>query len=116
MTDEQKREILKGTIRVINDTSKIVDESINLLKKKEKYNQLISRMNLEVVELEYANEILNFRILIGLLILDLSTTTRGLIKAETKYEEIYSLKQMVVIIKKDIKKFMILLFIIKMEI
>jgi len=104
MTDEQEIEILEQTIRVISETSKIVDQSTNLLKKKEKFIQLTSQMNLEVVELEYANDVLNFRILIGLLILDLSTTTRNLIRAEIKYEEIYSLKQMVVIIKEGYQK------------
>ena len=104
MTDEQEIEILEQTIRVISETSKIVDQSTNLLKKKEKFIQLTSQMNLEVVELEYANDVLNFRILIGLLILDLSTTTRNLIRAEIKYEEIYSLKQMVVIIKEEYQK------------
>jgi hypothetical protein len=103
MTDESKTKLAEITELMIKEKSKAIDEVRLLLKKNEKISEFMAERNLPF-DLDGINHILEYRMFIGILLLDLCSATRIYLNAKSKYETIYSARHIVVIINEGYKK------------
>jgi len=103
MTEETKTKILKNTESKITETTKIVDELRRLQKTTEDIQLFMSQKNIHI-KLDNLKSLLKYRMLIGLLILDLASAMRIYLNAKFKYEELFSARQIIVIINEGFKK------------
>ena len=101
LSDETKAELLRNTEFEIIEKTKSIDETRNYLIAIDKTFGLLQERN---TDLENIERLLEFRLLIGLLILDLTTSTRIYLNAKYKYEGLYSIRQIIVIINEGYKK------------
>jgi len=103
MTEETKTKILKNTESKIIETTKIIDEVRRLLKTTEDIQLFMSQKNIPI-KLENLKSLLEYRMLIGLLILDLASAMRIYLNAKFQYEELFSARQIIIIINEGFKK------------
>lgn len=103
MTEETKTKILKNTESKIIETTKIIDEVRRLLKTTEDIQLFMFQKNIPI-KLDNLKSLLEYRMLIGLLILDLASAMRIYLNAKFQYEELFSARQIIVIINEGFKK------------
>lgn len=103
MTEETKRRILKNTELRITETTKSLDETRILLKTTEDVQSYLSQFNIHM-KLDNLKSLLEYRMLIGLLILDLASAIRVYLNAKFQYEGLFSARQIIVIISEGYKK------------
>lgn len=103
MTEETKTKILKNTESKIIETTKIIDEVRRLLKTTGDIHIFMSQKNIPI-NLDNLKSLLEYRMLMGLLILDLASAMRIYLNAKFRYEELFSARQIIVIINEGFKK------------
>jgi hypothetical protein len=103
MTEETKTKILNNTESKIIETTKIIDEVRRLLKTTEDITFFMSQKNIPI-NLDNMKSLLEYRMLMGLLILDLASAMRIYLNAKYRYEELFSARQIIVIINEGFKK------------
>lgn len=103
MTEETKAIILQNTETKITETTKILDELRRLLKTTDDIQLFMSQKNIHL-KLDNLKSLLEYRMFIALLILDLASAMRIYLNARFHYEELYSARQIIVIINEGFKK------------
>ena len=100
MTEETRLKLIEYTAKEIERKSKSLDQTKKQLDLLEK----LKRIGLTSEELADIFKILEFKILIGFVSLDLTTAVRSYLKAEFQYEGLYFLRQFTVVINEGYKK------------
>jgi len=100
LTEKTRLKLVEYTAREINKRSKSLDQSKQLIAR---IGQL-RKQGFSSKELEDISRIIEFKILIGFISLDLTTCVRSFLKAEFQYEGIYFLRQFGVVINEGYKK------------
>jgi len=103
MTEETKAKFLQNTEIKIIETTKVIDEVRRLLRTTEDIQLFMSQKNIHL-NLDNLKSLLEYRMLIALLILDLASAMRIYLNAKFHYEELYSARQIIVIINEGFKK------------
>lgn len=103
ITEETKNNLLNSTELKIISITKSVDEARRLLTGIEKAHSFMLKRNISI-KLENFEHLLEYRMLIGLLTLDLATAMRMYLNAKFRYEEIFATRQIIVIINEGYKK------------
>ena len=103
MTEGTKNELLSITESKIIEMTSSIDEVRGKLKMIENAQKRLSEKNI-ILNLENTISLLEYRLFVGLLILDLASTMRAYLNAKFKYEAIFAARQIIVIIKEGYKK------------
>lgn len=99
LTEETRQALLKLTEEELEKKSKFLEQSRKHLLLVKNTESLITP-NKELVEF---SKILEFKMLIGFISLDLVSNTRAYLKAEYQYEGLFSMRQFIVIINEGYK-------------
>jgi len=102
LTDETKKLLFITTEQKIIEITKAVDEARHFLDKIEKLNSNLieKKINIDFMNI---NQLLKYRLFIGIVILDFASAIRIYLNAKLKYEAIYSVRQIIVIINEGSK-------------
>jgi hypothetical protein len=103
MTEETKSELLKITESKITEITKSVDEIRDLLKLTRQVRIYFAGKN-TIIDLDNIDRLSEYRLFIGMVILDLASAIRIYLNAKLKYEGIYSARQILVIMNEAFKK------------
>jgi uncharacterized protein YeeX (DUF496 family) len=106
MTKETELMLLESTELGIEYTSKSIDNLRQLIEKTKLMTSYMTAIELHVEDkiFDNAEKLLEYRLLIGLVYLDLACTIRAYLKSKYAYEELFSTKQILVIINEGYKQ------------
>ncbi|WP_321307934.1 hypothetical protein [Marinifilum fragile] len=103
MSPETKLRLLTSTEEKLNDITNDVDNVRKLIKKAEVIDTFLKKENITASFNNLLN-LLEFRLFIGILTLDLTSAVRIYLNAKFQYEGVFSARQIVVIINEGYKK------------
>ncbi len=103
MTPETKLILLENTEKKLENATEIVSATRELIKKTEILNSLLKANGFDA-GFEKIISLLEFRLLVGILLLDLTSAVRIYLNAKFHYEGVYSARQIFVIINEGYKK------------
>lgn len=101
LTEDTRLELLNDTEKELLKRSKSLDSSSKLLLN---VRRMTSTFNISKPEIEELLKLLEFKILINFISLDLTSCTRAYLKADYQYEGVFALKQFMIIINEGYKK------------
>ncbi len=101
LTEETRQLLLKLTAEELLKKSKSLDETSKHLSYIKNSSEVLKTSNCQLDEI---SRILEFKMLIGFISLDLTSSTRAYLKAEYQYEGLFSLRQFIVVINEGYKK------------
>ncbi|MBP1838889.1 hypothetical protein [Formosa algae] len=104
LKEETKKDLFEITQFIIENTTKSLDNNRILLIKNSKVKELLISHEIDITHLEKSVNILEYRMLIGLLLLDLNSSTRAYLNSVNDYEKLYASRQIIVIIKEGYQK------------
>ncbi len=102
ISEESKLHLRESTEQKIEEVTKEVDRLYSLLRKGEIIRSLAKDMGVEI-NLERIESLVKFRLLIGLLMLDLASCVRMYLNAKFQYEGLFAAKQVIIIINEGYK-------------
>ncbi len=103
LTEKTKTRIAENTEVRIDKVTKATDEVYNLLKKMNKVSLFMAKKNVDFEPNNFIR-LLEYRLFIGLLILDLASAMRIYLNAKFQYEGLFSARQIIIIINEGYKK------------
>ncbi len=106
MTKETEAKLIDNTEKSIEYVSKSIDEVRGFLWKKDKAMDFLKahNINTENETFETMEKMLEYRMLIGIIFLDLASATRAHLNSKYIYEKLFSLRQIIVIINEGYKQ------------
>ncbi len=106
MTKETEAKLIDNTEKSIEYVSKAIDEVRGFLRKKEKAMEFLEshNINTENETFETMEKMLEYRLLIGIIFLDLASATRAHLNSKFTYEKLFSMRQIIVIINEGYKQ------------
>jgi len=102
ISEESKLHLRESTEQKIEEVTKEVDSLYSLLRKMEIVRSLAKEKGAEL-NLEGIENLIKFRLLIGLLMLDLASCIRMYSNAKFQYEGLFAAKQVIIIINEGYK-------------
>ncbi|GAB7087287.1 hypothetical protein [Marinifilum fragile] len=103
MSPETKLRLLTSTEEKLNDITSDIDNIRKLIKKAEAIDTFLKKENINA-SFNNLLDLLEFRLFIGILTLDLTSAVRIYLNAKFQYEGVFSARQIVVIINEGYKK------------
>ena len=103
LTNKTRIELLNLTERNLEDYARLTDKLNELLGKIEEIKFKLKDLKINVGLENYVN-LINYRLLLNFLILDLSVNIKAYLNASLEYEGIYFVRQMIVIMSEGYKK------------
>lgn len=103
ISKERKEQINKALGVTLEQIIKDLDDSRKLLRLANLYESKSSQLEI-TIDFSSQKRLIEYRLLIGLLYVDLLTLVRLYLKAEYRYEELFSLRQINVILTEGLKK------------
>ncbi|HSV87228.1 MAG TPA: hypothetical protein VLH61_01145 [Bacteroidales bacterium] len=106
MTKETEAKLIDNTEKSIEYVSKAIDEVRGFLRKKAKAMEFLEshNINTENETFETMEKMLEYRMLIGIIFLDLASATRAHLNSKFTYEKLFSMRQIIVIINEGYKQ------------
>lgn len=106
MTKEPEAKLIDNTEKSIEYVSKAIDEVRGFLRKKAKAMEFLEshNINTENETFETMEKMLEYRMLIGIIFLDLASATRAHLNSKFTYEKLFSMRQIIVIINEGYKQ------------
>lgn len=106
MTKETEAKLIDNTEKSIEYVSKAIDEVRGFLRKKAKAMEFLEshNINTENETFETMETMLEYRMLIGIIFLDLVSATRAYLNSKFTYEKLFSIRQIIVIINEGYKQ------------
>jgi len=106
MTEETKSKLIESTELGIEHVSKSVDEVRSFIKKVKLMTDFIaeSEFNIEDKIFDNIEKLLEYRLLIGLIYLDLASAMRAHLNSKYNYEKLLSIRQIIVTINEGYKQ------------
>jgi len=103
LTEETKLKLRENVENKIDEVTKEIDKLRKILDKIEKVNSFATENDLQL-DLKGIRNLLEYRLFIGIIILDLSSSIRIYLNAKFQYEGLFSARQIIVIINEGYKK------------
>lgn len=106
MTKETEAKLIDSTEKSIEYVSKTIDDVRGFLKKMTDIKKYLESydVNTENETFNTMEKMLEYRMLIGIIFLDLASATRAHLKAKYTYEKLFSMRQIIVIINEGYKQ------------
>ena len=106
MTKETKTKLIDSTELALDYVAKSVDEVRSFIKKVELMTSFMKEHDIDPEDgiFENLEKLLEYRMLIGLIFLDLASATRAHLNSKYSYEKLFSLRQIIVIINEGYKQ------------
>lgn len=106
MTKETEAKLIDNTEKSIEYVSKAIDQVRGFLRKKVNAMEFLEshNINIENETFETMDKMLEYRMLIGIVFLDLASATRAHLNSKFTYEKLFSLRQIIVIINEGYKQ------------
>jgi len=106
MTKETKTKLIDSTELALDYVAKSVDEVRSFIKKVELMTSFMKEHDIDPEDgiFENLEKLLEYRMLIGLIFLDLASATRAHLNSKYTYEKLFSLRQIIVIINEGYKQ------------
>jgi len=106
MTKETEAKLIDNTEKSIEYVSNAIDQVRGFLRKKAKALEFLESHNIDTENetFETMEKMLEYRMLIGIIFLDLASATRAHLNSKFTYEKLFSLRQIIVIINEGYKQ------------
>jgi len=106
ITKETEAKLIENIEKSIEYISKAIDQVRGFLQKKAKVMEFLEshNINTENETFETMEKMLEYRMLIGIIFLDLASATRAHLNSKYTYEKFYSLRQIIVIINEGYRQ------------